>query len=207
MISNGLQLAPGLGAGYFNLGLALHQQARPDAAIRAYRLALRYGDGDGLITQSAQTNLAQDLLLTGDFREGWRSYENRLDADDHPFFRERCGEAWRGVSDPRTLTRLVLVAEQGLGDTLMFCRLGLDLQQHLGRPVTLFCQKPLVPLLQQCSALDQVTEEITNKLLDAKGQLWCPLMSLPSRRDLDPTTLIGMGPTCSWGPKRWNDGG
>ena len=26
----------------------------------------------------------------------------------------------------------------------MFCRLGLDLQEHLRRPVTLVCQQPLV---------------------------------------------------------------
>ena len=50
LIGNGLQLAPQLGAGYFNYGLALHHQARPAAAIRAYRLALLYSNGDPLVT-------------------------------------------------------------------------------------------------------------------------------------------------------------
>ena len=189
LISKGLKLAPGLGAGYFNLGLSLHQQARPAAAIRAYRLALTYSKGDHLVKQSALTNLAQDLLLTGSFDEGWRHYENRLDADDFLFFREHFGDPWQGIDDPRPLKRLYLVAEQGLGDTLMFCQLGLDLQKHLRRPITLFCQKPLVPLLQQCSELDQVTAEITNDMLTKEGQLWCPLMSVPSRGQLDPTSL------------------
>lgn len=194
LIGNGLQLAPDLGAGYFNLGLALHQQARPAAAIRAYRLALVYGHRDSLVTRSAQRNLAQDLLLAGDFREGWSRYEDRLGDHDHRFFRERCGAPWQGIWDPRPLNRLVLVAEQGLGDTLMFCRLGLELQRALSVPVTLFCQKPLVPLLQRCSALDQVTFEVKEGLLNAPGSLWCPLMSLPSRWHLDPGTLKRRGP-------------
>lgn len=194
LISNGLQLAPGLGAGYFNLGLALHQQARPAAAIRAYRLALVYGTGDPVVTRSAQRNLAQDLLLAGDFREGWIRYDDRLNDSEHRFFRKRCGAPWQGVWDPRPLNRLVLVAEQGLGDTLMFCRLGLDLQHDLPIPVTLFCQKPLVPLLQQCSDLDQVTFEVEDGHLNAPGSLWCPLMSLPSRMHLNPVTLARRGP-------------
>ena len=194
LISNGLRLAPELSAGYFNLGLALHQQARPTAAIRAYRMALHFSDGDPLVRHSAQRNLAQELLLAGAFHEGWQRYEDRLDASDHRFFQERCGDSWQGMRDPRQLKRLVLVAEQGLGDTLMFCRLGLDLQQHLRRPITLFCQKPLVPLLEQCSAMDQVTADINNNLLSQEGMLWCPLMSLPSRQNLDPATLRQRGP-------------
>lgn len=197
LIGNGLQLAPMLGAGYFNIGLALHQQARPTAAIRAYRLALKYSKGDALVTHSAQTNLAQELLLTGAFREGWRRYEDRLDEMDHRLYREQCGHPWEGGSDSRQLNRLVLVAEQGLGDTLMFCRLALDLQNELRRPITLFCQEPLVPLLQQCSAIDQVLEEnLANSkdLLNQDGQLWCPLMSLPSRCNLNPVDLSQSGP-------------
>lgn len=204
LIGNGLQLAPELGAGYFNIGLALHHQGRPSAAIRAYRLALRYGKGDALVTHSANTNLAQDLLLSGAFEEGWRRYEERLDEMDHRLYRGHWGEPWQGASDLRPLNRLVLVAEQGLGDTLMFCRLGLDLQQHLHRPITLICQKPLVPLLQQCSSLDQVLEQdIHNsyKLPNGNGELWCPLMSLPSRWHLDPADLRQNGPYLQLPPK------
>ena len=198
MIGKGLQLAPELGAGYFNIGLALHHQGRPSAAIRAYRLALQYGVSNALVTKSAHNNLAQDLLLAGEFREGWSRYEHRLNDMDHRLFRERYGEAWRGDLDSRPLNRLLLVAEQGLGDTLMFCRLGLDLQQQLRCPVTLICQEPLVQLLAQCSELDQVVKKNDEILKDARaerdGQLWCPLMSLPYRCHLDPATLKQKGP-------------
>ena len=43
LIARGLKVDPGLGAGYFNLGLALHQQARCAEATKAYRLALSTG--------------------------------------------------------------------------------------------------------------------------------------------------------------------
>ncbi len=194
LINKGLQLDPRLGAGYFNLGLALHQQARPAAAIRAYRMALRYGESNELVKRSAQRNLAQDLLLSGEFKEGWCRYEDRFDTDDHRFFHEKCGKTWQGVRDERPLKQLLLVAEQGLGDTLMFCRLALDLQEQLQIPITLFCQKPLVPLLQQYSALGHVTEEISEEIFNSDGNLWCPLMSLPFLTDLDPDHLKQDGP-------------
>ncbi len=185
-------MAPELGAGYFNIGLALHHQARPEAAIRAYRLALRYSNSDALVTTSAQTNLAQDLLLNGEFHEGWHRYEDRLNDMEHGLFRAHWGEPWQGMSDSRPLNRLVLVSEQGLGDTLMFCRLGVELQKHVRHPITLICQKPLVPLLQKCSELNQIVEENvqnTNTLATENNLLWCPLMSLPERLDLDPDIL------------------
>ena len=189
LISSGLQLEPGMGAGYFNLGLALHQQARPTAAIRAYRLALRYANGDDLVRESAKRNLAQDLLLTGNFNEGWNCYEERLKQSNYGCLNEKYGEPWQGINDPRSLRRLVLVAEQGLGDTLMFSRLGLDLQEKLKCPVTLQCQKPLVKLLQRYSALDEVIEDIKEIKANSTGQLWCPLMSLPQKIELVPTQL------------------
>ena len=207
LISKGLQLAPELGAAYFNMGLSLHQQARPTAAIRAYRQALRYSEGDDLVTQSAQNNLAQDLLLVGEYHEGWQRYEDRLDTEEHRFFQDLCGEPWKGMDDPRLLNRLVLVAEQGLGDTLMFCRLGLDLQEYLDRPVTLFCQEKLVPLLRQASSINEVTAEIkSDAMKKQKGQLWCPLMSVPSRWNLNPTKLEERNPYLKLPPEeveRW----
>lgn len=83
----------------------------------------------------------------------------------------------------------MLVAEQGLGDTLMFCRLGITVEQELSIPVTLFCQKQLVSLLQQGSGLSHVTAEAKASLMQAKDTLWCPLMSLSERMHLNPTHM------------------
>ena len=188
LIGRGLQLEPQLAAAYFNLGLALHQQGRPDAAIRAYRQALRLA-GEGPVAAAAQRNLAQDLLLQGNFREGWNLYEERLLERNHEVLEAAAGSAWGGIWDPRPLKRLLLIAEQGFGDTLMFSRLGLWLQQELGVPVQLICQGPLVELLRRGSDLSTVSAGCQPSALAEPGTRWCPLMSLPQRMHLKPSGM------------------
>ena len=142
--------------------------------------------GNEQVIRSAKRNLAQELLLTGHFDEGWRDYEERLKDDNYEYFTERCGLPWEGFGDKRKPKRLVLVAEQGFGDTLMFCRLGEKLQQDLKKPVTLFCQKALVPLLREGIRIEEVSDELEESELLEEGTLWCPLMSLAHRYNLNP---------------------
>ena len=197
LIGSTIVQLPYLSAAYFNLGLALHQQGRLPAAIRSYQRALTYcakEDLDGLVACSARRNLAQDLLLSGAFDEGWALHEERLKTKDYSFFQGLYGWQWQGVRDERPLSRLLLVAEQGLGDTLMFCRLGVQLQKELNVPVTLFCQKPLVPLLQKGIALDEVTSTVNHDPATDSDVRWCPLMSVPLRMHLEPETMAQRGP-------------
>lgn len=192
LIGNTIVQLPDLCTAYFNLGLALHQQGRITAAIRSYRRALLYcpdEDPDGLVARSTKRNLAQDLLLNGEFNDGWSLYEERLHRQDHNFFRNLYGQPWQGVKDQRPISRLLLVAEQGLGDTLMFCRLGFQLQKELNLPVTLFCQKPLVPLLQKGSGINKVTSAVNHDPSNDPNLRWCPLMSVPLRINLQPASL------------------
>jgi len=191
-IGLGLQLDPSLAAAYFNLGLALHQRGRIPAAVRAYRLALQLAagpDGDAGVQAAAQRNLAQDLLLHGEFREGWTVYEGRPTVPNLNLISAEAGEPWRGIWDPRPLERLLLVAEQGLGDTLMFCRLGLSLQRQLGLPVSLLCQAPLEELLRDGTGLSQVGHRLDATALGHAGSRWCPLLSLPQRMNLRPNRM------------------
>lgn len=192
LIGQGLRLDPALAAAYFNLGLALHHRGRIGAAIRAYRLALKRAEGphgDALVQASALRNLAQDLLLCGRFREGWELYEHRLAERNHSLFEAQAGHAWRGLHDPRPLTRLLLVAEQGLGDTLMFCRLGISLQQHLNIPVSLLCQQPVQHILRSATPLAQVSHCLSPSDLQPPGSRWCPLLSLPRCMHLNPAGM------------------
>ncbi|CAK22542.1 glycosyltransferase family 9 protein [Synechococcus sp. CS-197] len=197
LIGSTIVQRPDLCEAYFNLGLAFHQQGRLPAAIRSYRRALTCCADcqlEGLVARSARRNLAQDLLLHGAFREGWALYEERLDRQNHDFFHNLFGRPWQGIWDERPLSRLLLVAEQGLGDTLMFCRLGIQLQIDLNVPVTLFCQKPLVALLQQGTALDTVTASVNHDPSHDASVRWCPLMSVPLRVHLQPSTLTRQAP-------------
>lgn len=177
LIRQGLGLIPEQPLGWFNLGLALHQQRRIPEAIRAYRLSLLQPSGH---EQALINNLSQDLLLSGAMAEGWRLYEHRREMAKHGFFQKSLGSSWSGLEDP--LGRpdsLLLVSEQGFGDTIQFSRFALVLQK-LGYRVVLFCQRPLVELLAHCSGIETVTDSWDLK--SASGRTaWVPLMSLPHR--------------------------
>lgn len=182
LIARGLQGLPDQPIPWFNLGIALHQQGRIQAAIRAYRQALALPHAP---EQEAQNNLSQDLLLSGHFAEGWERYETRLKSPkyNHSYFEQLDGPAWQGWRDPRPCRRLVLVAEQGFGDTLQFCRLALELQERGIEPL-LFCQPALVELLRESSRLPCISSEAPPDWFDGHTR-WCPLLSLPHRLQLN----------------------
>ena len=77
LLARGLQIAPNEAIAWFNLGIGLHQQGRIAAAVRAYRhcLALPHNKETD---QAARNNLAQDLLLLGQWQEGWDMYAQRF---------------------------------------------------------------------------------------------------------------------------------
>ena len=185
MIGQGLKQLPDQGMAWFNLGLALHQQKRIAAAIRSYQLALASADPP---VEEASNNLSQDLLLSGRFEQGWPLYEGRLQrtgASDFSTYRNNFGQSWQGFHDPRPCRELVLVAEQGLGDTLQFCRLIQGLREG-GLRTQLFCQEALAPLLGESSNVGEIS-----LVLGARGPgvRWCPLLSLPHGLGLNAQTI------------------
>ena len=186
LIQHGIKHIPEEALCWFNLGLALHHQGDIPAAIRAYKHSLALPNPPWM---EASNNLGQELLLSGAFQEGWELYERRLKQArfDNRYFEERAGAAWSGFDDPRLCNELVLVAEQGFGDTLQFMRLGLQLQQQ-GMRIRLFCQPQLTALLQEATEIEHVSDRIDPDEF-TEGTRWCPLMSLPHRLKLDETTI------------------
>lgn len=152
-----------------NLSSLLFDLGRPDEAIARYRKALSerpdYVD--------AHANLAITLLLAGQFEEGWQEYEWRWKQDKNkPYARAFDQPPWNGEdTDDRVL---LLHAEQGLGDTLQFCRFVPQIATN--RRVLLEVQPPLVSLLAGMPGVERVI---------AAGEplpsfdLHCPLLSLP----------------------------
>lgn len=153
-----------------NLGGVLDELARLPEAIAAFRAAIdRRPD-----FAEAQVGLAASLLRSGELEAGWRAYEWRW---RHPRFedarRSVAGPAWDG--SPLEGARILVRAEQGLGDTLQFARF-LPLVSGLGGRVTFECQPELVRLLARQGLADRVL---------ARGEplggfdLQAPLLSLP----------------------------
>lgn len=194
LIAQGIRQVPEQGVAWFNLGLALHQQRKISAAIRAYRHALNSQQPP---VAEATTNLAQDLLLNGQFGEGWHHYEQRFSRTFSTYI-ANYGPAWKGFSDPRPCDTLVLIAEQGLGDTLQFCRLIPPLRER-GLRTSLFCPEPLAPLLRASSSIGDISLVLGEQGL---GVRWCPLMSLPHRLDLRHDTIPAANGYLSPEPQR-----
>lgn len=110
------------------------------------------------------------LLRLGRFEEGWRDYEFRFAAGA---VQARLPDSPRW--DGRRVDRLLLVAEQGLGDTILFARFIAD-AAALAREVVLVCPDALAGLLGRSLGCECRTDRAaTWPAHDAH----LPLLSLP----------------------------
>jgi tetratricopeptide (TPR) repeat protein len=165
-----LTLRPDDPATLSHLGTTLEAQGQRDAAIACYRSAIAIKPDDA----AAHTNLGLALLAQGDFAAGWPECEWRWGtpgmADQRRLFAQ---PLWSGqAAAGRTL---LIHAEQGLGDTLQFCRFA-ALAAARGMRVILQVQAPLVRLLTGLPNVDLVLAD-GDALPDF--ELHCPMMSLP----------------------------
>jgi tetratricopeptide (TPR) repeat protein len=134
-------LAPDSVEAQNNLGTALYAAGRLDDAITCFRRAvtLRPDRAEG------HFHLGMALLARGDMAPGWREYEWRWKIPRMAAVARRFEEpAWDGAPAPGKT--LLIHAEQGLGDTLQFCRYA-TLAAERGLHVVLEVQKPLQRLL------------------------------------------------------------
>jgi len=156
---------------WFDRGLALMTLARYHDARDSYAKALELAPHDADLRWSA----ALCALLLGDYTAGWRGYEARWDSRRLRVPRRPFPQAlWLG--DTELQGRRVLVhAEQGLGDTLQFCRY-VPLLAERGATVILEVQPALRRLL---STLPGVTQLIAQGEALPPFDLHCPIPSLP----------------------------
>ena len=113
-----LAIDPDNGAAYNNLGNALQRQGRMQEALRSYETAIR------LVSDptAARFNYGMCLLQSGDFARGWREYEFRGRTDGWQVGWDLAASpVWSGGT-PIAGRTILLYAEQGLGDTIQFCR-------------------------------------------------------------------------------------
>ena len=120
-------------------------------------------------------NKSLTLLLWGELKEGWKLYEWRWKTKAQKIFpREFSQPLWLGEEAIKEKT-ILLHSEQGLGDTLQFCRYT-ALVKARGARVLLQVQKPLVRLLGELEGVDAIlTQEDELPNFDCH----CPLLSLP----------------------------
>jgi hypothetical protein len=161
---------------HYNRGNALHEQQALGAAVASYDQALR-AQAD---YPEAQWNKSLTLLLAADYEQGLPLYEWRWHPRNQSLNRPAVPSApWLGHEAIRGKT-LLLHAEQGLGDTLQFCRHAPQLAA-LGAKVVLEVPKPLHRLLQGLEGVSQLVLQSTPSQDTQRPvfDLHCPLMSLP----------------------------
>jgi tetratricopeptide (TPR) repeat protein len=105
-------------AAYNNLGLALQELSDVDAAVAAFREAVRRAPSFA----DAHWNLGLALLLDGRYEEGFAEHEWRLSAASHRAWWERRQQFPRWGGEAIEGRRLVVLAEQGMGDMIHFAR-------------------------------------------------------------------------------------
>lgn len=165
-----LALEPDHAEALCNRGVALRELKRFDEALASYGRAIALKPDYA----SAHLNRSLATLLLGDFASGWPEYEWRWKRPGGAEQRHTDKPRWTGATDLDGLT-LLLWCEQGLGDTLQFCRFTRELAAR-GARVILEVQPPLLPVL---SALPGAAS------VHARGDelpafdLQCPLLSLP----------------------------
>jgi len=200
-----IELNPDYAQAWSNRGVVLRYLGRLDEALASYQRAMtitpafidamvncstllkemmRLEDSIAMNAQAlaldpacsgAHLNMAICRLLQGEFATGFRHYEWRWKTDQlrdgvRPFSQP----LWLGQHPVRGLT-VLLHAEQGLGDTLHFCRYA-KLVASLGARVLLEVQPALVELL---SGIDGVDAVIARGTALPAFDVHCPLLSLP----------------------------
>lgn len=169
-IDQALALKPDFVEALINRGNTLQALRRYAEAIEAYRRAVTITPG----YPGALYNESLAHLCLGDFQAGWEQYEFRWTRKEAPEQRPFKSPKWLG-GNAVVGKRLLLWAEQGLGDTIQFCRYAPILARQ-GVEVVLEVPSPLTALL---GTLEGVTAITTEAELPPAHDYHCPLLSLP----------------------------
>jgi tetratricopeptide (TPR) repeat protein len=181
-----ITIKPNYAEAYYNRGIALKELNRLYEVVASYDRAIALKPD----YEDAYWNKSLTLLLKGEFKRGWELYEWRWKREKlkHPQ-REFTQPLWLGAQDLVNKT-ILLHAEQGLGDTIQFCRYAKQVKA-LGARVLLEVPRALMDLLSELDGVDELL---------AKGDplptfdYQCPLMSLPLAFKTELHTIPGRNP-------------
>ena len=156
---------------FLNKGDTLQSLNRFEDALDSYDRAIEIKTD----YVEAYWNKSLILLLAGDFVNGWNLYEYRWKLEIlGSRIRTFSQPLWLGNENIQNKT-ILLHAEQGLGDTIQFCRYA-KLVKELGARVLLEVPKSLLNLLNGLEGVDEFIE--SGKEIPA-FDYHCPLLSLP----------------------------
>ncbi len=165
-----IALKPDYAIAYNNRGGALVKLMRVDDALQSFDTAIALKSD----CTDAYWNKSLCSLLMGRFEQGWRLHEWRKKLAEPYAARSFPQPLWLGQENIAGKT-LFLWWEQGLGDTIQFCRYA-RLAEARGAKVVMSVQQPLQALLKEISPTIQIVnqDEVPDDF-----DYHCPLLSLP----------------------------
>ena len=172
-----------------NLGIVLVQQGREAEGQKHYDEALRLRAE----YPEARMNRSLSWLADGDFARGWPEYEARFQVNRK--HKTPPGPRWDG--SPLNGKTLLVLSEQGLGDSIQFVRY-LQRAQERGGTVLFDCPEALVALVKTCPGIDRVVSRAKGVTYDTH----IPLLSLPALFGVPPEVPTAPIPYLTPDPER-----
>jgi len=157
---------------YFNLGNLYQEFMFFDKSLLYYDKAISLDSN----YHEAIFNKSLVLLLTGNFELGWNLFEHR---PYRPTLYNKQNDQYISFQ-PEYFNnkKIFIISEQGLGDTIQFCRYA-NLLQQLGAKVTLEVDLSLINLLKNLSGVDFIAKGHDIHTLKDSYDYHIPLLSLP----------------------------
>ena len=163
-------LAPGEPHCHNNLGVTHYHRLEIAEAVQCAERAITLApDFPG-----AHFGLAEALLIGGDFARGWEEYEWRFKLANSPRLMPPSERPqWDG--SPLGAERLLLIADQGYGDAIQFCRY-IRWAAERAPNIALACAREAQPAVAQQPGVGFVFDHWQNR---PDFAAYCPLSGLP----------------------------
>lgn len=169
-----------------NLAMALQDKGELTKANELYRKAILIYPQH----PEANHNLGLLLLLNGNYQEGWQYHEWRFAGKEQKLpARPNCEPLKVFNLNPKL--NLLVMAEQGLGDTLQFMRYIPLLKKQVNK--LYFCaQPPLESIIKSSGINDNFL--LLDQAMQIKDAVWMPLLSIPMHLNIEPNNVIANEP-------------
>jgi hypothetical protein len=172
----------------------LRRQGRIDDTRRIQEMLVATEPGN----LATRFELAETLLLQGDFTRGWREYRYRYSMP-HTVRIERKIQRPRWDGQPIRGKTLLIHDEQGYGDTFQFLRMVPWARERSGARVVLQINAEQLPFAARAGGYDEIVER---GVLPPPFDFHCEMMSLPMAMNLQLPDLPGTVPYLSANPER-----
>ena len=171
----------------FKLGNILSNEGRLNQSIKAFRKAISLKED----LWGVHFNLALALLSFGDYENGWIEYRSRIHINPavNVHFQPKL-PSWNGDLSKKD-SELILISEQGLGDTIQFIRYAKVLK-NMGFDISVVVIDPLFDIVKASNIVKKVYS--ISDLNSFKSGFWSSLMTVPEYLKVSPSNPILIEP-------------